>query len=138
MFEILRYVGALYMGWLAIKALKRASSSKSSLSLGEAYAGTLPALFARGAGIHLTNPKSILGWAAIYTIVAPAQSTAVTLLGYFGLLYFGSIVVFIGYAFLFSSERAVQTYTQARRWFEFGFACFFGFASFKILTARFQ
>ena len=59
-------------------------------------------------------------------------------MGYFGLLYAGSILIFVGYAFLFSSDRMMRTYARASRWFDFFFAGFFGFASFKILTARLQ
>jgi threonine efflux protein len=60
----------------------------------------------------------------------------VDLFGYFGVLYAGSILIFIGYAILFSTPKIVQGYGRARRWFDFAFAGFFGFASVKILTAR--
>ena len=104
--------------------------------LGTPFSGGFRTLFAKGAAIHITNPKAILSWGSIYAIVAPATATPAALFGYFGLLYAGSILVFIGYAFLFSSERMVRAYAKARRWFDFTFAGFFGFASFKILTAR--
>ncbi|MDA5556670.1 LysE family translocator [Shimia sp. MMG029] len=137
-FEILRYAGAAYLGWLALKALKRAVAKDTTAAAGTPFSGSARSLFAKGAAIHITNPKAILSWASIYAIVAPAEATPAILFGYFGLLYLGSILIFIGYAFLFSSEKVVRGYRRASRWFDLAFAGFFGFAGYKILTARLQ
>ncbi|MCX8952784.1 LysE family translocator [Ruegeria sp. NA] len=136
LFEVIRYVGVAYLGWLALKALKRAMTSDDEVALGKPVTGTLPTIFTKGAAIHLTNPKAILSWGSIYAIVAPSDASLPMLLGYFGMLYAGSLMIFIGYAFLFSSARMVRTYRRARRWFDFAFAGFFGVASYKILTVR--
>lgn len=136
-FEIIRYVGAAYLGWLAIKALRRALSRQTT-QLGTAFGGSVQILFAKGAALHLTNPKAILSWGSIFAIVAPSDATPALLLGYFGLLYTASILVFVGYAFLFSSPPLVRAYARASGWFDLAFAGFFGFASVKILTARLQ
>jgi len=134
-FEVIRYFGAAYLGWLALKALYSAWLGDAA-AIGKPSKGSARTLFLKGAAIHITNPKAILSWASIYAIVAPADATLWVLLGYFGLLYVGSIIVFIGYAVLFSSERAVRIYSNSKRWFNLAFAGFFGFASFKILTAK--
>ena len=134
-FEIIRYAGAAYLLWLASKALRSAWVGGDQ-EIGTPFKGSAKSLFTKGLGIHLTNPKAILSWGAIYSIVAPADATPLTLFGYFGLLYTASILIFIGYAFLFSSARIVHAYARARRWFDITFAAFFGFASFKILTAE--
>lgn len=136
-FEMIRYAGALYLGWLALKALRRAASADSA-AMGTPFSGSARTLFMKGAAIHITNPKAILSWGSIYAIVAPPDATPLMLFGYFGLLYAGSILIFIGYALLFSSAAVVRAYARARRWFDLAFAGFFGFASFKILTARLQ
>ena len=65
-FEVIRYIGAGYLLWLAIKSLRRA------------WSGQLPnmpttgkgRLFLKGYLLHITNPKAILAWGAIYAIVA--------------------------------------------------------------------
>ncbi|MTH98676.1 LysE family translocator [Roseibium sp. RKSG952] len=134
-FEVIRYIGVTYLGWLALKALRRAMTS-DEVALGKPVTGSLRTIFAKGAAIHLTNPKAILSWGSIYAIVAPNDASLSMLLGYFALLYAGSLLIFIGYAFLFSSERMVRAYRRARRWFDFAFAGFFGVASYKILTVR--
>ncbi len=137
-FEVLRYAGAAYLGWLAIKALKRAMANDTTAVAGTPFSGSARSLFAKGAAIHITNPKAILSWASIYAIVAPADATPATLFAYFGLLYAGSILIFIGYAFLFSSPAIVRGYQRASRFFDLAFAGFFGFAGFKILTAKLE
>ncbi len=136
-FEVIRYIGVAYLGWLALKALRRALTS-DEVALGKPATGSLPTIFTKGTAIHLTNPKAILSWGSIYAIVAPSDASLSMLLGYFAMLYAGSLLIFIGYAFLFSSERMVSTYRRARRWFDFAFAGFFGVASYKILTVRLQ
>ena len=112
-------------------------------ALGDAVAGTPfrgsgTSLFLKGAAIHITNPKAILSWGSIYAIALPADAGPALVFQCFGLLYAGSILIFVGYAFLFSSARVVAAYGRARRWFDLAFAGFFGLASFKILTARLQ
>lgn len=134
-FEVIRYLGVAYLGWLALKALRRALAG-DDVALGNPVSGSPGTVFSKGVAIHLTNPKAIISWGSIYAIVAPADAGVITLMGYFALLYAGSLIVFIGYAFMFSSERAVATYRRSRRWFDLGFAGFFGLAGYKILTAR--
>ncbi|QUJ75756.1 LysE family transporter [Sulfitobacter albidus] len=135
-FEILRYAGAAYLLYLAVKSLRSALRRRAPLaplSKGAVAAGRI---FAKGALIHLTNPKAIISWGAVYAIALPAGSAPADLLWLFGFLYSGGIVVFLGYAVAFSSARVVAAYTRLRRWFEGGFALLFGAAGIKILTAR--
>ncbi|MEO0389746.1 MAG: LysE family translocator [Pseudomonadota bacterium] len=134
LFEIVRYAGAVYLGWLAFKAAR--SAWRGGAAQGRPFAGTPRTLFLKGAAIHLTNPKAILSWGSIYAIALPAGAGATAIWTCFAVLYAGSILIFLGYAVLFSSPRMVRAYAAARRWFDGGFAMFFGFASWKILTAR--
>lgn len=136
-FEIIRYAGAAYLGWLAIKALKSAWAGGDAVA-GTPFRGSARSLFLKGAAIHITNPKAILSWGSIYAIALPPDAAPVLLFQCFGLLFTGSILIFVGYAFLFSDARIVAAYGRARRWFDLAFAGFFGLASFKILTARLQ
>lgn len=136
-FEIIRYAGAAYLAWLAIKALKSAWTGEDSAA-GTPFTGSARTLFLKGAAIHITNPKAILSWGSIYAIALPVNAGPMMVFQCFGLLYAGSILIFIGYAFLFSNARIVEAYVSMRRWFDLAFAGFFGFASIKVLTARLQ
>ncbi len=134
-FEVIRYVGAGYLLYLAIKSARSALSAKAPL-LQHGQSGAARRVFVKGALIHLTNPKAILSWGAIYAIALPPTATMSDLFALFGFLYAGSILVFIGYAFLFSTKGIVTAYARARRWFEAVFAALFGAAALKILTAK--
>ena len=134
-FEVIRYAGAAYLAWLACKALKSAWVGGDAPA-GNPFKGSFRSLFLKGAAIHITNPKAILSWGSIYAIALPPDATPAMLFECFAYLYAGSIMIFIGYACLFSSPRVVAAYARARRWFDLTFAGFFGFASLKILTAR--
>ncbi|MCB1390473.1 MAG: LysE family translocator, partial [Rhodobacteraceae bacterium] len=63
--EGLRYAGAAYLAWLAWK------SARAALRPGAARARdpgreSLRRAWARGALIHLTNPKAVLFWGAVF------------------------------------------------------------------------
>ncbi len=135
LFEILRYLGAAYLLYLAFKSARAALRSSQSTKE-KSLKGGNSALFRKGALLHLTNPKAVLNWGSVFTLILPADASSVQLFSMFLLLFSGSVVVFIGYAFLFSSAPMVAGYKRLQRWFEGVFALFFGFASLKILTAR--
>jgi len=135
LFALLRYAGAAYLFYLAVKSLRSAFSDRN-IGSQAGFGGSPISVFTKGALIHLTNPKAILGWGSVYAIVLPAGASFSALFGLFGFLFSGSIIVFLGYAVLFSSSRVVTVYVRLRRVFELAFAGFFGFASLKILTAR--
>lgn len=135
LFTTIKYIGAAYLLYLAVKSLRSALSSRDIASQA-GYGGAPFAVFTKGALIHFTNPKAILSWGSIYAIVLPTNAPFIAVFGLFGFLFSGSTIVFLGYAVLFSSPRVVATYVRMRRGFELAFAGFFGLASLKILTAR--
>ena len=135
LFEMIRYAGAAYLLFLAAKALRSALKT-DVVSGGTPFNGNAGTLFVKGALLHLTNPKAVLGWGSYFAVVVPQGASVPDLLAYAAVLYAGSIVTFVGYAFLFSTERVVRGYARGRRWFDLTFAGFFGFADVKILTAR--
>lgn len=134
-FEILRYAGAGYLLFLAIKSLRSALTPNGSFAQ-RAYDGNAWQLFRRGALIHLTNPKAILSWGSVYALILPADAPPLAAFQLFAFLYTGSLIIFPAYAVLFSSKGVVAVYARAKRWFELVFAGFFGFASLKVLTAK--
>ncbi len=134
-FAILRYLGAAYLLFLAVKSLRSAFASDKAIEQ-RAIRGAAGELFFKGMLIHLTNPKAILSWGAVYAIAVPPGSAPAELAWVFGFLFSGSILVFLGYAFLFSLPGVTRGYARMRRWFELSFAALFGMAAVKILTTR--
>jgi len=70
-FEVLRYCGAGYLLFLALKSLSSALRPNVPMAQ-RAYGGSAWQIFTKGTLIHLTNPKAILSWASIYSLVLPS------------------------------------------------------------------
>ncbi|WP_298258506.1 LysE family translocator [uncultured Litoreibacter sp.] len=133
--EILRYVGAAYLMYLGFKALRSGMSSKPLTDV-QAKRGGLRSVFLKGLLLHLTNPKAVFGWGAIFAIAVPPGSDPRAVWETFTALFAVSNAVFFGYAFLFSTGAFIRGYQKLRRWFEISFGVMFGLAGLKILTAR--
>lgn len=133
-FETIRYMGAAYLLYLAAKSLRSAIKGGALVLQPASH----EKLFFKGFLIHITNPKAILAWGAIYAIALPPAAGAVQVSQLFGLLIITSMVVFFGYGVLFSNPVIVRGYTAAKRWFDGVFAVLFGAASLKILTAKLE
>lgn len=131
-FEIVRYAGAAYLLWLAVKSLRKAWAGVPPVIASQRRSH----LFLKGFALHLTNPKAILAWGAIYAIALPPGAGSVAVWQLFATLILTSMCLFWGYAALFSLPKVSQAYLRAARWFEGGFALLFGAASIRILTAR--
>ncbi|UXX84489.1 LysE family translocator [Roseovarius pelagicus] len=135
-FEVIRYAGAAYLMWLAFKAFKRALHPPAAARM--RAASGLRRLWLKGALIHVTNPKAILSWGAIYAIALPPGATPAAVWWLFAMLIATSAVVFFGYGLLFSAPRIARGYTRLRRGFDAAFAVLFGAAGLKILTTRLE
>jgi threonine/homoserine/homoserine lactone efflux protein len=135
-FEAVRYAGAGYLLFLAVK------SAKSALSRGEvktrSVRGSRKALYSKGLALHITNPKAILFFGSLYAIGVPADASLTQLFLVIGSVGLQSIVIFHGYALLFSTASLAKLYVHLRRWFEGLFVIGFGLTGLKIITARLQ
>ena len=132
--EVVRYAGAAYLLYLAVKSFRNAMRP----GVAKAVETSRGRLFAKGVLLHLTNPKPVFGWGAIYALALPTGAASAQVWQLFALLMGASMGVFFGYAVLFSSPRIARGYRAARRWFEFGFAGIFGAASVKVLTSKIE
>ena len=133
-FEVVRYIGAAYLLYLAWGAAKGAVSTKDLATRN--VKGSLRSVYLKGYLLHLTNPKAILFFGSLYTIGVPPGSPVLELLKVMAAVASMSIFVFTSYAFLFSTPLATRVYLKTRRWFQAAFAVGFAAAGIKILTAR--
>mmetsp|Transcript_22313 Transcript_22313/g.35569 ORF Transcript_22313/g.35569 Transcript_22313/m.35569 type:complete len:155 (-) Transcript_22313:4239-4703(-) len=70
--------------------------------------------YVKGLGLHLSTPKAILFFGALYSVGVPPGTPVL----------------------IFSSPPMMRAYTRSKRVFEATFAVFFGAAGLRILTAR--
>lgn len=134
-FEMLRYFGACYLLYLAYKAARSALGTSNMATQGVMMT-SIRAAYVKGLALHLTNPKAILFFGSLFAIGVPPDSPPSSLAIVIAAVGLQSLIVFHGYALLFSSAPMVAGYAKLRRWFEAIFAVAFGAAGLKILTAR--
>ena len=132
-FEIVRYLGGAYLMFLAFKAARSAwrghQMAPSSLA-----AITPRRAYAKGVALHLTNPKAILFFGALYAIGIPPGTPPSELIKVILAVGLQSVIMFHLYALIFSSAPMAQAYARAKRWFESFFAIAFGAIAIKVLT----
>jgi threonine/homoserine/homoserine lactone efflux protein len=135
--ELIRYFGAAYLLFLAFKSARSALTPGGATLQGLAAASPRRA-FVRGLTLHLTNPKAILFFGSLYSFGVPADATVADLALIVAAVGVQSAIVLHGYALLFSNPMVVAGYLRLQRWFDGAFAAAFGYAGYKILSAKLQ
>ena len=137
---VLKIMGALYLFWLASKSLRSAfslSSTKINRQMSIIRSDGRQILIA-GATLHLTNPKAIFIWLSIVSFsVSNDVKLGRSLLLVFSCGLLG-LVVFCSYAFIFSTQKARNSYLHWSRWLDSILAVFFGFVGLKLLSSNFS
>ncbi|OYD23151.1 LysE family translocator [Oceanimonas baumannii] len=134
LFEVLRYLGAFYLLYLAYKSLTSALNPMSH-SIPEVQLGSKKSNYLKGLLIHLTNPKAILFFGALYSMGVPNTATPKDFLSVVVVVGLVSAVIFISYAVIFSHAGVRSLYIKSKAIFEGVFAVFFGSASCKLLLS---
>lgn len=134
-FEVLRYCGAGYLLFLAYKSA-RSALSPGQATLRSVSAGSYGSAYGKGLAMHLTNPKAILFFGALFSVGVPVTASPLEIASVVVVVGLQSLAVFAAYALLFSSGRMVAVYLRLRRWFEGAFAVAFGLAGITLLARR--
>ncbi|MEO0546646.1 MAG: LysE family transporter [Pseudomonadota bacterium] len=134
--EIIRYAGALYLLYLAWKSAHAAWAGKPTSLLGAATPSSHKALFAKGLLLHLTNPKAILFFGALYAFVLKPGEPWQTLVIVVTAIGIQSTIIFLGYALLFSRPKIRALYARSARGIQAACAVVFGGFALRLLTAK--
>jgi threonine/homoserine/homoserine lactone efflux protein len=136
-FFILKCVGAVYLLWLAIDAIRNGSSL--NVKSGEKTAASSMSSFILGVTVNLTNPKVVLFFITFLPQFVSAQDPHVTgkllFLGLFFVLINipGSILMILG------AEKLVnwlKSRPRVLRGIDYSFAGVFAFFAFKIVMTQ--
>lgn len=134
--QILKVLGGLYMLYLAFKAAKGLARPASTADLERpSVEKRLWRTYLTGFAIHMTNPKAIFGWLATISLGLPAGASAGSVMLVVGGCLLTGFIVFMTYALLFSTTRAVHLYKSARRPLDALMALFFGAAGAKMISS---
>ena len=136
LFTVMKLAGGLYLFYLVFRSWRSALTADDSLRVPSATPPSLRRSYVSGLLLHLTNPKAPLVWLATLSAglgdAAPLSFLVLAII----LCELVAILVFVGYAFLFSTPTASQFYISFRRPFDAVLGLLFGAAAVKVLTSR--
>ena len=138
-FLILKIVGAAYLLWLAVDAIRNGSSLNVRDQMGERKQATLMSSFLLGVTINLTNPKVVLFFITFLPQFVSASDPHVSGKLLFLGLYFVVINLPLSALMILGAERLVgwlKTRPIVLRSIDYTFAGVFAFFAVKILTTQ--
>ena len=133
---LVKVMGGLYLLWLAWQAARKAAGG-ARVQAGtqggaeEGYART----YARGAALHLTNPKAIVVWLSVVSLALPRDSGQADALAFVLSCALLSATIFCCYALAFSTDAARRGYRAAERWVNVLLAGVFAYAGVRMLLS---
>ncbi|WP_407496684.1 LysE family translocator [Pseudooceanicola sp. MF1-13] len=132
---VVRYLGAAYLFWLALKAF-RTAATKPKLNTLDAEPRSAWRTGLTGFVLQLSNPKAIFFWLAVASVggvgAAPASATMLFIAGAFVISFAGHG----GYALFLSSGPLRRGYLRFRAWVEATLGCFFLYAGIKLALSE--
>jgi len=135
---VLKIGGGLYLLWLASRYLGAARSDAVVVTGKGLQETKLSKYYLRGLLIQLTNPKAILSWVAMISIVSrpetPHLVSAIYVLGCTVLAFVGHIA----WAFVFSSSAVAGFYDRAKRGINATLGAIFGAFGFGLIVSAFK
>jgi threonine/homoserine/homoserine lactone efflux protein len=136
-FTVIKIVGAAYLVWLAVQALRHGSALTLKPGAGEKR--PLSRVFAMGVGVNLLNPKIVMFFLTFLpqfvSVGDPEASQKLLFLG----LYFLVLSIPTGAALIFMAERfttAIRRSPRVMRAIDWTFAGIMGAFAVRLLFAR--
>lgn len=133
--EAVRWAGAAYLMWLAWKSA-RAALRRGAPAAAHSRDEPMRRTYLRGLLLHLTNPKAILFFGALYTLALKPGQSGATLALIVCAVAVQSAMVFFGYAVLFSRAPVQRAYARIAHWVQGVAALVFAGFALRLATAR--
>lgn len=133
---VLKIAGACYLFWLAYNALRAAIRGQAPQALRVSQQMSPKKLYLKGLGIHLTNPKAIFNWIMLVSLGMPEGAPVAVTAAFIGGCMLIGLLVFCGFAIVFSLSPVHRAYLKSQRIIESLMAGFFAFSGLKLLTTR--
>ncbi|WP_062470801.1 LysE family translocator [Variovorax boronicumulans] len=135
---VLKIAGGLYLLYLAFRAGRSAMRPGADAMKGSAERGALRyrTLYRQGVLMHIGNPKAIMSWIAIISLGVRQDTPAGGLPAIVGGCVLLGIMVFGGYAIVFSTASMIALYARLRRWIEGVLSAVFAAAGLKLLVSQ--
>ena len=123
---LMKLLGGGYLLFLSARGIVAAVRGGQVQYAPRRSAASSPACFLRGLLVVLTNPKSVLAWAALVAFLFGHGIAADRAIWFTPVGAMSALAVYSAYAVLFSTSVASRAYARAARWFEAAFGAVFG------------
>lgn len=117
-FTIMKFLGAAYLVYLGIKALKTKPSTPSVSANKKEQVPSIRRAFWTGFLTNGLNPKVTLFFLSLFTVVIASHTPVAVQLFYGVYMAFATAVWFSGISFLFGQERVRELFNKFGHWFE--------------------
>ena len=136
---VIKIMGGTYLLYLAYQAGRSALAPDNDVT---AKARPHPRsgyqrLYRRGLLMHIGNPKAVLSWMAVMSLGLDQDASGGALPAIIGGCALLGIIIFGGYALLFSAAPMAALYIRLRRRIEAALAALFTFAGFRLLATQY-
>lgn len=133
---VIKMVGGVYLLYLAFRTGRSALKPRSDFAKVDLERSTprYRWFYRQGILMHVGNPKAVLSWMTIMSLGLRENAPGDTLPAIIGGCAFLGVIVFGGYAVLFSTAPMIALYARLRRWIEGALSAVFAVAGFKLLA----
>jgi threonine/homoserine/homoserine lactone efflux protein len=136
---VIKIVGGVYLFYLAFRAggsALKPASDVAETGVARPAPPRYHSLYRQGVLMHIGNPKAVLSWMAIMSLGLNQDAPAGVLPLIIGGCAVLGVMVFGGYAVLFSTGPMIALYARIRRWIDAGLCAVFGAAGFKLIASQ--
>jgi threonine efflux protein len=134
--QLVKLAGGLYLLWMAWQAARKAiRGARAHARTDDGPAPSYVQLYARGAALHLWNPKAIVVWMSVVSLAMPAGAAASDALAFVASCVPLSAAIFTCYALAFSTSPARRAYRAGERGINAVLAGVFGYAGVRMLLS---
>ena len=134
----LKLLGGSYLLFLGLKGLYAAWKGDVIRLGNSGGSASLPAAWAKGFFVVLTNPKAALAWAGMASFLFGSGLEMWQVVAFAPLAMLSTIGVYGTYALLLSTDRAARAYRHFWRSIDAVFGCLFGAMGGSLLLAGLQ
>lgn len=135
---VIKIVGGVYLLYLAFHTGRSALKPDPDAAIADRQPQRpgYRRLYRRGVVMHIGNPKAILSWMAVMSLGLGQDASGGVLPAIIGGCAFLGVMVFGGYALLFSTAPMIALYVRLRRGIEGVFSALFALAGLKLLALQ--
>lgn len=133
----MKIFGGIYLLWLAYQSWRSAMTPEAARLDVDRNQAVKAHLCRNGLILNLSNPKAVLAWMSVLALGVGEGSGSQQLIAATIMCISLTLLIYVTYAFLFSTGSAMGFYRKSRRYIEATVAGLFAFAGLGLVRSAF-